>query len=66
MEVREGLDGEHRVKSASSVVCRLNKSFYGLKQAPRCWNSKFSVFLRQFSFKEASADKCICTGQHKR
>ena len=65
MEVPEGFDGSQKVKGASSVVCRLNKSLYGLKQAPRCWNRKFSGFLKQFNFKETSADKCVYTGQYE-
>ncbi|KMQ92933.1 integrase core domain protein [Lasius niger] len=61
MEVPNGVNAE----DSASVVCRLNKSLYGLKQTPRCWNRKFSGFLKQFNFKETSADKCVFTGHYE-
>lgn len=65
MEVPEGLDIEKCANSGVNAVRRLDKSLYGLKQAPRCWNQNFSGFLRQFSFIETSADKCIYVGHYE-
>lgn len=64
MEPPDGLIGKG--EDAKDRVCRLEKSLYGLKQAPRCWNREFSAFLKEFQFRETSADQCIFVGQVRR
>ena len=46
----------------NNLVCKLNKALYGLKQSGRCWNKKFDTFLKQYSFVQSSADRCVYLG----
>lgn len=51
----------HVVRGKESMVCRLRRSIYGLKQSARCWNKCLDAALKNFGFKQSTADACLYT-----
>eukprot|EP00253_Pinus_taeda_P016326 PITA_16326 len=49
------------IKTDSSLVCQLKKSFYGLKQAPQAWYAKMDSFLLDTSISRCHSNNTVYT-----
>ena len=43
-----------------SIIVKLLKALYGLRKAPQLWRNTFRAVLIDESYKESTADECLC------
>nr|GEZ48146.1 ribonuclease H-like domain-containing protein [Tanacetum cinerariifolium] len=46
-------------KFGEREVCLLKKSLYGLKQSPRAWFGRFTLAMKNYSFKQSNSDHTL-------